>query len=104
MTVAFGNGFHEQKGKTLGGRPTVHRSRGFSLKCSNDQFVKMKDSGGKVCILKGDRVATEEEEVLSFDVPVDMETTSYDLIFPHPEVLVENTNMLKVIKSAFKTK
>lgn len=71
----------------------------------HDQFVKMKDSGGKVCILKGDRVAAEEEEVLSFDLPVDMETTSYDLIFPHPEVLVENTNMLKVIKSpAFKTK
>lgn len=71
----------------------------------HDQFVKMKDSGGKVCILKGDRVAAEEEEVLSFDLPVDMETTSYDLIFPHPEVLVENTNILKVIKSpAFKTK
>ena len=72
----------------------------------HDQIVKMKDSGGKVCILKGDRVAADGDEVLSsLDLPVGMETTSYGLIFAHPEVLVENTKILKVIKSpAFKNK
>ena len=64
-----------------------------------------------VCMLRGDRVDTEFEdgsdEEISLEVPVEMLQTSahFDLIFTHPEVLVDNKKVSKLLKTtSFKEK
>lgn len=70
-----------------------------------DQIVKLKEGGLNVCVLKGDRMASTDvygngDEEVSVDVPVEiLVNTSYDLIFAHPEVLVDNKKVLKILKS-----
>jgi len=66
-----------------------------------DQIVKLKEGGLNVCVLKGDRVAsTDGDEEVSVDVPVEiLVSTTFDLIFAHPEVLVDNRKVLKMLKS-----
>lgn len=62
-------------------------------------------------MLRGDRVDTEFEdgsdEEISLEVPVEMLQTSahFDLIFTHPEVLVDNKKVSKLLKTtSFKEK
>ena len=73
-----------------------------------DQIVKMRESGLSVCVLRGDRVDTEDggDEEISLEVPVEMLTSAhFDLIFTHPEVLVDNRKVSKLLKTtSFKEK
>lgn len=68
-----------------------------------DQIVKLKEGGLNVCVLKGDRVASTDangDEEVSVDVPVEiLVNTTFDLIFAHPEVLIDNKKVLKILKS-----
>jgi len=68
-----------------------------------DQIVKLKEGGLNVCVLKGDRVASTDgdgDDEVSVDVSVEiLVNTTYDLIFAHPEVLVDNKKVLKILKS-----
>ena len=64
-----------------------------------DQIVKLKEGGLNVCVLKGDRVAsTDGDDEVSVPVEILVNTT-HDLIFAHPEVLVDNKKVLKILKS-----
>ena len=73
-----------------------------------DQIVKMRESGLSVCVLRGDRVDTEDggDDEISLEVPVEMLTSAhFDLIFTHPEVLVDNKKVSKLLKTtSFKEK
>ena len=63
-----------------------------------DQIVKMRESGLSVCVLRGDRVDTEDggDEEISLEVPVEMLTSAhFDLIFTHPEGLVDKNKVSK---------
>ena len=44
-----------------------------------DQIVKMRESGLSVCVLRGDRVDTEDggDEEISLEVPVEMLTSAH---------------------------
>ena len=66
-----------------------------------DQIVKLKEGGLNVCVLKGDRVAsTDGDGDDEVSVPVEtLVNTTHDLIFAHPEVLVDNKKVLKILKS-----
>ena len=67
-----------------------------------DQIVKMRECGLSVCVLRGDRVDTEDgsDDGMSLDVPVEMLSSShFDLIFTHPEVLVDNKKVSKLLKT-----
>ena len=64
-----------------------------------DQIVKLKEGGLNVCVLKGDRVASTDangDEEVSVDVPVEILVNT---IFAHPEVLIDNKKVLKILKS-----
>ena len=69
-----------------------------------DQVTKLKQSGLKACILKGDRVEGEEEERkeeqegLAFSGIENLK--EFRIIFVHPEALVGNKNVIKLLKSA----
>ena len=65
-----------------------------------DQIVKLKEGRLNVCVLKGDRVASSNgDKGVSVDVPVEiLVNTTFDLIFAHPEVLVDNKKVLKILK------
>ena len=74
-----------------------------------DQIVKLKEGGLDVCVLKGDHVASTDangDEEFSVYVPVEiLVNTTFDLIFAHPEVLIVNKKVLKILKlSQFKEK
>ena len=71
-----------------------------------DQIVKMREVGLNVCVLKGDRVSDDDGEDVSVDVPLEtLLDKTYDLLFAHPEVLVDSKKVAKVLKSpAFKRK
>ena len=60
------------------------------------EIVKLKEGGLNVCMLKGDHVAsTDGDGDDEVSVPVEiLVNTTHDLIFAHPEVLVDN----KVLK------
>ena len=95
----------------FGGKPTEKKSTVLVISPLNalirNQIVKMREGGLSVCVLKGDRVATEEddsEERSLVSVPLEMlRKEQFQLIFAHPEVMVDNKNVSKVLKSpAFK--
>ena len=66
-----------------------------------DQVTKLKQSGLKACILKGDRVEgeederKEEQEGLAFSAIENLK--EFQLIFSHPEALVGNKNVIKLL-------
>ena len=68
-----------------------------------DQIVKMREGGFNVSVLKGDRMDTEDvsdEHDVSLDVPVEiLSSTHFDLIYTHPEVLVDNKKVSKLLKT-----
>ena len=67
-----------------------------------DQIVKMREGGLNVSVLRGDRVDTEDgsdDHDVSLDVPVEiLSSTNFDLIYTHPEVLVDNKKVSKLLK------
>ena len=65
-----------------------------------DQIVKMREGGLNVSVLRGDRVDTEDDHDVSLDVPVEiLSSTHFDLIYTHPEVLVDNKKVSKLLKA-----
>ena len=65
-----------------------------------DQIVKMREGGLNVSVLRGDRVDTEDDHDVSLDVPVEiLSSTHFDLIYTHPEVLVDNKKVSKLRKA-----
>ena len=68
-----------------------------------DQIVKMREGGLNVSVLRGDRVDTEDgsdDHDVSLDVPVEiLSSTHFDLIYTHPEVLVDNKKVSKLLKT-----
>ena len=55
------------------------------------------------CVLKGDRLNGDddrEEVKLNSNAPVgSLLSTTYDLIFTHPEVVVDNKKVFKLLKT-----
>ncbi|XP_044168211.1 probable ATP-dependent DNA helicase RecS [Acropora millepora] len=88
-------------------RPTQKKSIVLVVSLLNalikDQVTKLKQSGLKACILKGDRVEgdeeerKEEQEVLAFSAIENLR--EFQLIFAHPEALVGNKNGIKLLKT-----
>ena len=66
-----------------------------------DQIVKMREGGLNVCVLKGDRVSGDDDrDDVALDVPVEMLlNTTYDLIFAHPEVVVDSKKVAKLLRT-----
>ena len=71
-----------------------------------DQVIKLRESGLKACILKGDRVALDVEDAEEEEVHVSLSTAGpleslkdFQLIFCHPEAVVENKKVLKMFKT-----
>ena len=90
-----------------GQRPTQEKSIVLVVSPLNalirDQVTKLKQSGLKACILKGDRVEgdeerKEEQEGLAFSAIENLR--EFQLIFAHPEALVGNKNVIKLLKTA----
>ena len=67
------------------------------------QIVKMREGGLNVSVLRGDRVDKEDgsdDHDVSLDVPVEiLSSTHFDLIYTHPEVLVDNKKVSKLLKT-----
>ena len=67
-----------------------------------DQIVKMREGGLNVSVLRGDRLDMEDgsdDHDVSLDVPVEiLSSTNFDLIYTHPEVLVDNKKVSKLLK------
>ena len=91
-----------------GQRPTQKKSIVLVVSPLNalirDQVTKLKQSGLKACILKGDHVEWEEEERkeeqegLAFSAIENLK--EFQLIFAHPEALEGNKNVIKLLKTA----
>ena len=69
-----------------------------------DQVTKLRSSGLKACILKADRVAFDDEDrdevSVSSSAGEPLENLkNYKLIFAHPEALVENKRVMKILKT-----
>ena len=68
-----------------------------------DQIVKMREGGLNVSVLRGDRMDTEDgsdDHDVSLDVRVEiLSSTHFDLIYTHPEVLVDNKKVSKLLKT-----
>ena len=90
-----------------GQRPTQKKSIVLVVSPLNalirDQVTKLKQSGLKACILKGDGVEgdeeerKEEQEGLAFSAIENLR--EFQLIFAHPEALVGNKNVIKLLKT-----
>ncbi|XP_068723416.1 uncharacterized protein [Montipora capricornis] len=69
-----------------------------------DQVTKLRQSGLKACILKGDHVEgeederEEEQEGLAFSAIENLK--EFQVIFAHPEALVGNKNVINLLKTA----
>ena len=68
------------------------------------QVIKLRESGMKACILKGDRVALDAEDTEVVHVSLSTAETleslkDFQLIFCHPEAVVENKRVLKIFKT-----
>ena len=71
-----------------------------------EQVIKLRESGMKACILKGDRVALDAEDDAEEVVHVSLSTAEpleslkdFHLIFCQPEAVVENKRELKIFKT-----
>ena len=71
-----------------------------------EQVIKLRESGMKACILKGDRVALDAEDAEEEVVHVCLSTAEpleslkdFHLIFCHSEAVVENKRELKIFKT-----
>ena len=68
-----------------------------------DQIVKVREGGLNVSVLRGDRMDTEDgsdDHDVSLDLLVEiLSSTHFDLIYTHPEVLVDNKKVSKLLKT-----
>ena len=68
-----------------------------------DQIVKMREGGLNESVFREDRVDTEDgsdDHDVSLDVTVEiLSSTHFDLIYTHPEVLVDNKKVSKLLKT-----
>ena len=66
-----------------------------------DQILTMRKGTLNVCVLKGDRLNVDDDrEEVKLNAPVgSLLSTTYDLIFTHPEVVVENKKVFKLLKT-----
>ena len=96
------------------GRSSAKNSTVFVISPFNalirDQIVKIREGGLNVCVLKGDRVTGYDDRddvpLNQLNVPVEMLLTfTYDLMFAHPEVVVDSKKVAKLSRTpAFKRK
>ena len=96
---------------SCGQEPTVGETNSIVLVISplnaliRDQVTKLRASKLKACILKADRVALDgedrdrEEVDVSSSEPLE-NLKNFQLIFAHPEAVVENKRIIKVLKTA----
>ena len=54
-----------------------------------------------VCVLKGDRLNRDDDrEEVKLNAPVEsFLSTTYDLVFTHPEIVVDNKKVFKLLKT-----
>ena len=67
----------------------------------HDQILKMTKGALNVCVLKGDRLTGDDDrEKVKLNAPVEsLLSTTYDLIFTYPEVVVDNKKVLKLLRN-----
>ncbi len=94
-----------------GQEPTVDAPNSIVLVISplnaliRDQVTKLRASKVKACILKADRVALDgedgdrEEVEVSSSEPME-NLKNFQLVFAHPEAVVQNKRVIKVLKTA----
>ena len=66
-----------------------------------DQVTKLRETGLRACILKADRVVSdcEDMEKVSISSSEELENLmSFQLIYAHPEALVESRQVIKLLK------
>ena len=83
-------------------RPTLVCARHFAIKCFDSRSVlTMRKGTLNVCVLKGDRLnGDDDREEVKLNAPVgSLLSTTYDLIFTHPEVVVDNKKVFKLLKT-----
>ena len=89
-----------------GSRPTETNSIVFVVSPLNalirDQVTKLRESGLKACILKADRVSLDggddDGERVCLSEPLE-NLKNFQLIYAHPEALVENKEVMKLLKT-----
>ena len=66
-----------------------------------DQVTRLREKGLKACILKADRVASDFQDMEGVSVTSSHELqnlSEFQLIYAHPEALVESNQVLKLLK------
>ena len=65
-----------------------------------DQILTMRKGTLNVCVLKGDRLSWDvDREEVKLNAPVEsLLSTTYNLVFTHPEVVVDNIMVFKFQK------
>lgn len=66
-----------------------------------DQILTMRKGTLNVCVLKGDRLNRDDDrEEVKLNAPVEsLLSTTYDLVFTHPEIVVDNKKVFKLLKT-----
>ena len=66
-----------------------------------DQILKMRKGALNVCVLKGDRLTgVDDHKEVKLNAPVESWlSTTYDLIFTHPEVVLDNKKVFKLLRN-----
>ena len=66
-----------------------------------DQILTMRKGTLKVCVLKGYRLnGDDDREEVKLNAPVEsLLSTTYDLVFTHPVVVVDNKKVFKLLKT-----
>ena len=65
------------------------------------QILTMRKGTLNVCVLKGDRLNRDDDrEEVRLNAPVEsLLSTTYDLVFTHPEIVVDNKKDFKLLKT-----
>ena len=71
-----------------------------------DQVTKLRETGLRACILKADRVASDCQDIEEVSISSSEElenllkvgNTNFQLLYAHPEALVESRQVLKLLK------
>ena len=66
-----------------------------------DQILTIRKGTLNVCVLKGDRLNRDDDrEEVKLNAPVELLlSTTYDLVFTHPEIVVDNKKVFKLLKT-----
>ena len=88
-----------------GGRSNAQNSSVLVISPLNaliqDQILKMTKGALNVCVLKGDRLTGDDDrEEVKLNAPIEsLLSTTYNLIFTHPEVVVDNKKVFKLLRN-----